>query len=254
MTTLLSTAPSHSLILVKLRGSTLKSLLRTLSKSKHRLASCQSWKINCEEHFICFEWPGDTVLDILQRRQFKVHVPLCVCLSLIQISCVLLKSLRIRKWRVSLSSASEAWRRLILICPSRVLISCFRHAPKSGDFLELFSGGAVCENENDVSASEWTLYPSATTRLNDPDICDRLIRPPRCILMSCSVLCDSEQEVDFTDLELLPPPPLYADAFWWPSAKAANFSKNDFFCFFINSYSGEKTWSWMSNEPTDVTV
>lgn len=28
------------------------------------------------------------------------------------------------------------------------------------------------------------------------------------------MLCDSEQKVDFPEVELLPPPPLYADAFW----------------------------------------
>lgn len=91
-------------------------------------------------------------------------------LVFIQTSCVLLRSLHIRKcWRLPSNQLC-----LILIYISKVLI-----------------GGITRSTPGSLACCTWTV-------------------------VSHCVLYDSEQEVDFTELELLPPPPLYADTFWLP--------------------------------------
>lgn len=96
-------------------------------------------------------------------------------LVFIQTSCVPLRSLHIRKcWSASFSSAGEASLCLIFVYIHRVLAHFAREADAVLLVLLIFCS--------------WTV-------------------------MSRCVLYDSEQEVDFTELQLLPPPPLYADTF-----------------------------------------
>ena len=189
MTALLSPLLSHSLILVKLRGHHSQITLRTL-ESKHWLASRLSWKMNCEEHLSVSSDLETWCWTFCRDRGSKFMFPLYL-LVFAQISCVLLRSLHIRKCWVSFWPTCEARLRLRSICYSW---STRRFWQRSAH-------------------STWGYLAS-------PDM-------NRNVLL---VLYDSEKEVDFPELELLPPPPLYADTFWLPHQLKLSLDSWDWCC------------------------